>query len=95
MLFQGSRYLNTLLYENRETPILGIRRRYKFDLTNAVYYTVIQGDTLDGLAFKYYQNSQLYWAILDANPQYQSELEIKAGDIICIPPYEEVVRVSE
>lgn len=95
MLFQGSRYLNTPLYFNYPTPVLGIRKRYKFDLTDAVYYTFIQGDTLDGLAYKYYENSQLWWAILDANPKYQSEMEIKAGDIICIPPYEEVVRVSE
>jgi nucleoid-associated protein YgaU len=74
---------------------MDIRSRYVFDLTNAIYYTVVQGDTLDGIAYRQYGNAQLWWAIMDANPQYQSELEIKAGDVLCIPPYEQVVRVSE
>ena len=94
-VFKGSRYIQTSLYRFNFTPILSIRRRNHFNLSEAVYYTVLQGDTIDGIAYKHYGNSQLWWAIMDANPQYQSELEIKAGDILCIPPFEEVVKVSE
>ena len=95
-VYQGSRYAKTPLYIIKgETPVIGIRTRYKFNLKEATYYTVIQGDTIDGIAFKHYSNAQLWWAIMDANPQYQSELEIKAGDVLCIPPFSEVVKVSE
>jgi phage tail protein X len=94
-VYRGSRYINTKLYDHKGALTMDIRSRYVFDLTNAIYYTVVQGDTLDGIAYRQYGNTQLWWAILDANPQYQSELEVKAGDVLCIPPYEQVVRVSE
>ncbi len=93
-VYRDSRYINTPLYiMDNEFPVLGIRMRYKFNLENAVYHTVIQGQSLDTIAHMYYNNSQLGWAIMDANPKYQCELEIKAGDVLCIPPYEEVVKV--
>ena len=94
-VYQGSRYIQTPLYAVGEALAIGIRARNHFDLTNATYYTVIQGDTIDAIAYKQYGNAQLWWAIMDANPVYQSELDIKAGDTICIPPFEEVVKVSE
>lgn len=94
-VYQGSRYVKTPLFMRGDTPVMGIRTRNKFNLAEATYYTVIQGDTIDGIAYKRYNNAQLWWAIMDANPQYQSELEIKAGDVLCIPPFEEVVKVSE
>lgn len=94
-IYRGSRYIQTPLHSRGEIPVFNIRQRNHFDLTNATYYSVIQGDTLDGIAQKQYQNSELWWAIMDANPQYQSEIEIKAGDVLCIPPFEEVVKVCE
>jgi phage tail protein X len=59
------------------------------------YYTVVQGDTIDGIAYSNYGNAQLGWAIMDANPALQSEMDIKAGDVIKIPPFDEVVKYSE
>lgn len=94
-VYQGSRYVRTPLYARGDTLVFGIRTRNHFNLTNATYYTVIQGDTIEGIAYKQYNNAQLWWAIMDANPKYQSELDIKAGDTLCIPPFEEVVKVSE
>lgn len=94
-VYRGSRYVQTSLFMKKDTPVLGIRQRNKFDLTDATYYTVVQGDTLDGISYKHYDNAQLGWAILDANPNFQSELDIRAGDILCIPPFEEVVKVCE
>lgn len=94
-LFKDSRFLKTSAYNRRgETLILNIRKRAKFNLEDATYYTFIQGDTLDGIAYKTYENAQLWWAILDANPQYQSEAEINVGDILAIPSFEQVVRLS-
>jgi len=94
-VYKGSRYIKTPMYQRGDSLVFGIRSRNHFNLSKATYYTVVQGDTIDGIAYKRYGNTQLWWAIMDANPQYQSEIEIKAGDILCIPPFEEVVKVSE
>ena len=95
-VFQGSRYVNTSAYVRRgETLVLDIRSRNQFDAEKSTFYTVVQGDTIDGIAYKQYGNAQLWWAIMDANPLYQSEIEIKPGDVLMIPPFDEVVKYSE
>lgn len=92
-VYKGSRYVETPVYvRDGKIAMLELRGRQSFDLTNAVYYTFLEGDTIDGIAYRQYGNAQLYWAILDVNKQYQSELDIKAGDILVIPPLEEVVK---
>ena len=53
----------------------------------------IDGDSLDGVAYKFYGNCALRWAILDANPKYRTEWDIENGDVINIPDYEEVVEL--
>ena len=95
-VFQGSRYVKTPAYIRKgETLILEMRERVKFDESKSTFYTVVQGDTIDGIAFKKYNNAQLWWAIMEANPLYQSEIELKPGTILMIPPFEEVVKVCE
>lgn len=95
-VFQGSRYVKTSAYIRKgETLILNIRDRVKFDTSKCTFYTVVQGDTIDGIAYKQYGNAQLWWAIMEANPLYQSEIEIKPGTVLVIPSFEQVVKVSE
>lgn len=92
-MFENSRYLRTPIYTRlgEDSPILKIRSRYTFNIQNATIHEWVEGDTLDGLAYKYYGITALRWAILDANPSYRSEFEIKYGDRIFIPDYDEVV----
>lgn len=95
-VFQGSRYVKTPAYVRRgETLVFRIRERVHFSESLCTYYTVVQGDTIDGIAYTQYGNAHLGWAIMDANPAYQSEIDLKAGDVIKIPPFDEVVRFSE
>ena len=92
-VYENSRYINTpLCVPESKTAMLEIRSMYKFNSSNFSYHTFKQGDTLDKIANYYYGNSQLYWAILDANRQYQSELDVKVGDILNIPPLSEVLK---
>ena len=93
MLIQGTRYTNTPAYiRDGGALIVDIRNQADFDLSKATYYTVVEGDTVDGIAYKQYGNAALWWAIMDANPQFQHEIEIKPVDLIAIPPYEEVLK---
>ena len=95
-VFQGSRYVKTPAYVRRgESLVLKMRERVHFNESNCKYYTVVVGDTIDGIAYTHYGNAQLGWAIMDANTAYQSEMDVKAGDVIKIPPFEEVVKFSE
>jgi len=92
-LYENSRYIKTSLrQDDNETIVLGVRNRVSFPSMNAVYYTFIDGDTIDSLAYRMYNNAQLWWVIMDANPQFISELDIMPGDVLMIPSYDEVVK---
>lgn len=95
-IFSGSRYIKSSVYARRgQTFIFNIREKFKPNLKNITYYTVVSGDTIDGISYKHYGNAQLGWAIMDCNPEIQSELDLEAGIVLKIPPYEEVVKVCE
>ena len=72
-----------------------LRPRFSFNEDNATSYIWNVNDTLDGLATRFYYEPNLRWVILDANPQYRSEFDIKPGDVLLIPDYEEVVGIVD
>lgn len=94
-VYENSRYLHTRQCARLgwESPTLEIRKRFTFNQENCTNYEWCEGDTLDGVAFNQYGSCALRWAILDANPQYRTEFDIKNGDVILIPDYEEVVNL--
>ena len=94
MITKSSGYIKTPVYSRSgETYIFGIRDRFKFDKEAGSYYTVSQGDTLDGIAFRFYGNARFTWVLLDANLM-QSELDLNVGDVLFIPNFEEVAKIS-
>ena len=94
-VYENSRYLHTRVITRLgwDSPTLQMRERFSFNQDNCTSYEWCDGDTLDGVAYKYYENTALRWAILDANPKYRTEFDIKNGDIILIPDYDEVVNI--
>ena len=94
-VYENSRYLHTrqLTRLGFDTPTLEIRERFTFNKEKCLNHEWCEGDTLDGVAYRYYGFSALRWAILDANTKYKTEFDIKCGDIILIPDYEEVVSL--
>ena len=94
-VFENSRYLHTKQYTRLgwESPTLEMRQRFTFNQKDCTNYVWCEGDTLDGVAYRQYGISALRWAILYANPKYKTEFDIKNGDIILIPNYEEVVSL--
>lgn len=94
-VFENSRYLHTRQFNHLklEIPVLEIRNRFTFNQEKCINHEWCEGDTLDGVAYRYYGICALRWAILDANPKYRTEFNIKNGDIILIPNYEEVVSL--
>lgn len=94
-VFENSRYLKTRMVSRGmwDNLFFALRRRFKFNEELYTYHEWVEGDTLDGVAFRYYEDTNLRWAILDANPKYKTEFGIKNGDIINIPDYENIVEV--
>lgn len=92
-VYSNSRFIKTDvdLY-NYPALVIQIREPAEFNLRRAVKYQFASYDNLRVLAYKFYGTSLLWWAILDANPQYQTELEIETGDIILIPLLREVLN---
>ena len=90
-VYDNSRSINTNLEERDGVSKLGFYTRNSFNMENATAYTWKEGDTLDGVAYNNYGISEFRWAILDANPQYRTEFDIKVGDVLLIPSFEEVV----
>lgn len=95
MVFENSRYLHSkqMTRLGWDSPTLQMRSRYQFVQDKCTLHEWCEGDTLDGVAYRYYGNCALRWAILDCNPKYRTEFDIKNGDIVLIPDYEEVVAI--
>ena len=92
-IYKHSRYIETPAYYSEGSVLtFDIRRRKDFSKAKGTYYMWKETDTMDYLAFKHYGSHSLWWVLLDANPKYQSELEIKSGDIIFIPDKSEIPK---
>lgn len=89
-VYYGSRYTYAKTYrdvtdEGLAVTIFDRRTGYIPPHPADTIHVVSEGDRLDLIAFKYYGDTQLGWVILDANPQYDTELDIKPGDRLRIP----------
>lgn len=93
MITDSTRYMTTPPFYEGGVVIFCTRNRHIFPKKGAKYYSVKKGDTLDGISYLQYGDSKLWWAILDSNPQYMTEMDIEIGDVLMIPFYLEVVKV--
>lgn len=92
MLFENSRYINSTTFRNSDNTVVYQSRSKKvYTEADCTIYLFKNGDRLDNLAYSYYGDSSYKWAILDCNPTYLCELDIKIGDYILIPSYKEVM----
>lgn len=97
MIYVGSRYKDCKAEYDSETErvTFAIRTPYNFDKRNCIVHLMVEGETLEQLAYKNYGDSQLWWVIMEANSKYNFEFEIQPGDTILIPTKQEVVRIYE
>lgn len=56
-------------------------------------HRLVQGETLDQLAFRYFGDERLWWRILDANPLVYP-LDIPVGQILTIPAPGPATRIT-
>lgn len=95
MIYKNSRYTKTPLYSRDDIMVFKRRNLQNYNTRESQVHTYIQGETLPMLANKYYNDTQLWWCILEANPKYRCPLDINYGDILVIPPLGEVLNINE
>lgn len=93
-IYEGSRYTNVFAYDEewkgKQVTAFYPRSLPKIDPIEekTIRHTWMEGDRLDILAARYYGNPKYWWFILDANPRYFEESEIKNGDVLVIPDFD-------
>lgn len=92
MFFKGSRYANVGQHEitdNKGRVIPYKKIRFIPETRMQRTHTVSQGERLDHVAHRYYQNSGRFWRICDANhAMWPDDLVAEAGRTMLIPPSE-------
>jgi len=61
---------------------------YQFDDLsgkNYTVYTVVQGDRLDRLSYKFFGRPDLWWAIVEYNPELQNFINLAPGTVLRVP----------
>jgi hypothetical protein len=92
MFFKGSRYEN--VETDRFTDAVGRVIRFKrvrfiSELPTSLGVRVSQGERLDHIAQRIYQDAELFWRICDANlALWPDDLVAEPGRVIKIPPSE-------
>lgn len=83
-----SRYANFPYYYHTKDDkyIYGTTSHLK-DSTSYRLHTILQNDTLDTLALKYYNNPTYFWIIADFNRIQDPYLPLKVGASIKIPTF--------
>ena len=89
-IFQGSRYEYSVIDfvavdTDADANAVVFYEKEDIGLIAYVEHTYIQGERLDVIANKYYRRPDLWWIILDANPQINDPLSIKPGTVLRIP----------
>lgn len=82
----ASPYLNSygISYENGDTSLERLPYTYIKGINDLVH-TVIEGETLQSISFRYYKDSGLWYVISDTNDIYNPFSELIPGMELLIP----------
>ena len=89
-IFKGSRYeYSTVDYVATnstlvEEPIV-LYTASDLGLTSYWEHTYVEGERLDSISYKYYNNSQYWWLIVEYNPEINDFINVTPGTILRVP----------
>ncbi len=88
----GSRYAKSLLFTENESGdrnFRGVRSRNIAAAEGVIEHVLAKDERLDLIALQYYNDSSLWWRIVDANPDivFAGDLMVakRVGTVIVIP----------
>lgn len=89
MIYLDSRYATGPLFTAGDSRSGGYNKTVfrEWPSYNVQYfmYTVTENDRIEDLAVRYLGNPELWWEIMDINPEVLNPLEIPAGTQLRIP----------
>jgi hypothetical protein len=89
MIFTDSRYASGTVYKAYTPKVdansIIVLRRFPVATSNFFYYTWKEGDRAELLAAKLLGSSNLWWKILDFNPEIPNPFSIAVGTALRIP----------
>ncbi|MGH7516510.1 MAG: hypothetical protein ACREOC_03435 [Gemmatimonadales bacterium] len=92
MFFKGSRYESVAtgsISDGQGRLVLFKKVRFIPDTPAQLALVVAQGERLDQIAHRIYQDPELFWLICDANRAlWPGDLVAEAGRVIRVPPSE-------
>lgn len=93
MFFKGSRYEKVETAEHTGSDgrtVLYKKVRFIPETQARLGHRVQQGERLDHIAHRYYQDSERFWRIADANrATWPADLTAEPGHTILVPPVED------
>lgn len=90
MIGPDSRYATCVLYVDGTEEFIGTRPR--IDTTSRpddTFHTVVEGDRIDLITYRYLGRAELWWIICDYNDIF-FPLEVEPGTVLRIPSVEHV-----
>lgn len=89
MIFANSRYVEGNIFKAYNSQKLNysvtVTREYPEYSTEFFYYTWSERDRVDVLAYKFLGSADLWWQIMDINPEIIDPFDIPIGTALRIP----------
>lgn len=93
MIYTDSRYASGVFFKaydpQRATYSLTVLRQFPVDQSNFYYYVWKERDRIENVAARLLRDSNLWWRIMDYNPEVIDPINIQAGTPIRIPSDEQ------
>jgi hypothetical protein len=90
MIGPDSRYATCVLYVDGDQEFIGTRLRIDTSpRPDDVFHTVVEGDRVDLIAYRYLDRAELWWLVCDYN-DILFPLELPVGQILRIPSSDRV-----
>ncbi len=88
MIGADSRYAACVLYVDGDQEFIGTRERIDtLPRPDDVFHTVVEGDRIDLIAYRYLGRAELWWVICDYNDIF-FPLEFVVGMVLRVPSME-------
>ena len=90
MIGPDSRYATCVIYVDGDQEFVGTRQRIDSSpMPDDVFHTVVEGDRIDLIGYRYLGRAELWWVVCDYNDIF-FPLELEVGMVLRIPSVEYV-----
>lgn len=90
MIGPDSRYAACVLYVDGKEEFLGTRPSIDtMPQSDDIFYTVVEGDCIDLIAYHYFGRADLWWVICDYNYIF-FPFDLEPGSVLRLPSVEHV-----